>query len=129
MSTNVDTKALDEAALCDKIATAQAEARELQAELARVREAVVRADLQIGDGNIEAARNTLHAAMDSTLSQPAAAPATGKQRRCAPGVRHTAVCSRQLARVLRAGFPAARHTGNHPLDAAAAGAKTRHNRE
>lgn len=48
--------------------------RSLKARAERLAEAVVRADLQIGDGHIEAARITLHDAMDAAIIKAYAMP-------------------------------------------------------
>lgn len=53
--------------------------RLLKARAERLAEAVVRADLQIGDGHIEAARITLHDAMGAALSPPKQPVALAKE--------------------------------------------------
>jgi len=47
---------------------------EAKARAERLAEAIVRADLQIGDGHIEAARITLHDAMDAAIIKTYAMP-------------------------------------------------------
>lgn len=49
-------------------------ANEKTLEVMALREAIVRADLQIGDGHIEAARITLHDAMDAAIIKAYAMP-------------------------------------------------------